>query len=128
MKIFRIIILITAAALLVAVPIFWHDAFGADAGQPLPVLAGVYKSRGALVILANHPDLRSEYIGQIVYDSDQKVQPMRIKCDSIQGCHGVIYSGTLEKQKAVELTLQGEKLSVRYYDGPTLLLEREKQN
>jgi hypothetical protein len=40
--------------------------------------------------------------------------------------HGVVYDGTADNQKPVELKLDGDKLTFRYYDGPTLELMRVK--
>ena len=102
------------------------EAFGGEADRRLPDLAGVYRSGGTEIVLAIHPGGNAEYIGQIVYDTDRKVQPMKVACDVIKGCHGIVYHGTLANQEAVELQLEDKKLTVRYYSGRMLVLERAK--
>ncbi|MHC1729320.1 MAG: hypothetical protein AB9866_25535 [Syntrophobacteraceae bacterium] len=100
---------------------------GSGGAQGLPDLAGVYKGERVELTLAGHPQSRSEYIGYIVYTEGHKVLPMKIACDSVKGCHGLIYDSSIADQKAVELKITGDSLSFRYYNGPTLVLKREKQ-
>lgn len=100
---------------------------GSGRTEGLPDLAGVYKGEQVEIVLAAHPQSRPEYIGYIVYTEDHKVLPMKISCDSVKGCHGVIYDCSIADQKAVELKITGDSLSFRYYNGPTLVLKREKQ-
>ncbi|MEN6440959.1 MAG: hypothetical protein ABFD97_20505 [Syntrophobacter sp.] len=125
----RWVIVIAVMVTLIAGAGFRGTAFGAGANSGLPELAGVYKSAGARIILANHPKWPTvEYVGEILQGNDQQIQPIRVRCDSVKGCHGAVYSGTLANQSAVELNLEGERLTVRYYNGPTLVLDREKQD
>lgn len=121
------VIVVVAMAALIAGTGAWNIAIGAGANPAQSGLAGVYKGAGTEIVLASHPKWPSlAYVGEIFHGSDQQIQPIRVKCDSVKGCHGVIYSGTLANQAPVELKLEGEKLTVRYYNGPTLVLDREK--
>ena len=97
----------------------------ADDEEHLPDLAGIYQSDKARLTLANHPFWpKIKYIGLLIAGREQRVNPVSVYNDSIKGCHGVVYSGTLAQQQPVELTLDGATLLFRYYDGPTLHLKR----
>ncbi len=48
------------------------------------------------------------------------------RCEEATGCHGVAYEGTLSRQKAFELKLDGDTLTLRWYDGPSVTLKRVK--
>jgi hypothetical protein len=112
-------VVIVLAAMLTPNPLWAADQ------ESLPDLAGVYWSDEGRLTLANHPSWpRAEYIGLFIVGQEQWVYPMKVSNDSIKGCHGVLYNGSLEKQQAVELTLDGTTLLFRYYDGPTLRLKR----
>lgn len=116
---------LTAAVLVVLSAMLTPNPLWAGDEENLPDLAGVYQSDEALLTLANHPFWpKIEYIGLFIVGREDRVHPMSVRNDSIKGCHGVVYSGTLEKQQEVELEIDGTTLLFRYYDGPTLRLKR----
>lgn len=97
----------------------------APAGAQSTDFAGIYRGGDVELTLANHPHWpKVEYVGLLVKGKDQRVYAAAIRYDSVKGCHGVIYNGTIAKQQAVELKLEGQTLTVRYYEGPTLKLKR----
>ncbi len=122
----RLIVIAAVVTLFLAGPVFWQAAYSAGK-EVLPNLIGVYKGEGVEIILAGHPLWRSEYIGQIVYSKDQRIQPMKINCDAVKGCHSVIYDGSTANQSAAELKIEGDRLILRHYNGPELVLVREKE-
>jgi hypothetical protein len=92
-------------------------------------IAGVYQGdAGEQLTLAIHPYYPGiEYIGILITGQEQRVYAVNCRNDDVKGCHCVIYDGMIANQKAIELKLNGQTLTMRYYDGPTLTLKKLKK-
>jgi hypothetical protein len=97
------------------------------AEQAPPNLAGVWQNDEVQVTLADHPHRpKSQYLGEFFRFKDQRIQLLKVNCDRIRGCHGLIFDDYQANQKAFELKLDGDTLTLRWYDGPTLKLKKKR--
>jgi hypothetical protein len=97
------------------------------AEQALPDFAGVWQNDEVQVTLAGHPHRpKSDYLGEFFRFKDQRIQLLKVSCDRIRGCHGLIFDDYQANQKAFELKLDGGTLTFRWYNGPTLKLKPRK--
>jgi hypothetical protein len=120
----RVILMVTALLVVAGVGVGWAAA---DEKAEQPNFAGVYTADNIQLTLAGHPHRpRFQYIGVLVQRRDDKIQPVEFSYNPIKGCHGLVYDGKREKASAVELKLEGQTLTFRWYDGPTWKLKREK--
>jgi hypothetical protein len=96
------------------------------AEQAPPDFAGVWRNDEVRVTLAGHPYRpKFEYLGEFFRFKDQRIQLLKVNCDRIRGCHGLIFDDFQANQKAFELKLDGDTMTLRWYDGPTIKLKRE---
>jgi hypothetical protein len=99
------------------------------AEQAPPDFAGVWRNNDVSVTLAGHPYRpKSEYLGEFFRFKDQRIQLLRVTYDRIRGCHGLIFDDFQANQKPFELKLDGDTMTLRWYDGPTLKLKREAKS